>query len=108
MVLQEDGRYSIYLSLSGKTVLIEQTYEAYIPYISDELIQKAEQNLTKAVAGEEDYSPIYLSKDREGYLCLTVEVIQKLTPPSGVEGGGCDVDHKHIFHNERISTQPIK
>ena len=107
-IRHDSGTCSIYLSLSNNTLMIDERYEAYIPYISEDLIRKAELILTEAVIGQERHSGIYLSKDREGCLCLAVEIIVSLTPPPDINYPGCGIDHDHVFHRERISTQPIQ
>lgn len=106
IIRHESGTCSIYLSLSNKTLMIDEKYEAYIPYISEDLIRKAELILTEAIVGQERYG-IYLSTDQDGYLCLAVEIIVSLTPPPDINYGGCGIDHDHVFHRERISTQPV-
>ena len=107
---QENGENSIYLSISGETLVIRKDYEAYIPYISEEMIKAAELILTEAILDQKQHSGIYLTTDQEGYLCLALEIIVSLTPPSdgNYNYGGCGIDHKHVFHRQRISTQPIQ
>ena len=48
-----------------------------------------------------------IGRDQEGNLLLCAEVIVKITPAieSGGDfmGGGCGIDHEHIFFSERIT-----
>ena len=39
----------------------------------------------------------------DGVVWLNAEAIVDIDPPTG-EGGGCGIDHEHIFLKEKIST----
>ncbi len=57
--------------------------------------------------GYSSSSGFCIGRDQEGNLLLCAEVIVKITPAieSGEDfmGGGCGIDHEHIFFSERIT-----
>lgn len=110
----EDKEYKIILPELEAKLGFREEYEKYLPYITDELLIKSEKALLKNIGANRDSAAIYLSKDNEGYLCLSSEVIAKIDPPNVKLGDGvliyegCNIDHKHVFFRERISTESLK
>ena len=109
----EDGAYILTLPDSGETIKLRDEQMLYVPYITDELVEKAENKINEAVSAYSNNSDFYLQIN-DGYLCLVVEVIKQLDPPASQEtegevvGGGCGIDHEHLFFSERISTQALE
>lgn len=108
VLIHSDGTYTIYLPACDQEVSVHQSEEAFLPYVSDELIRQADLALSHILADHpDDDHGIYLSCDQDGYLCLCAEIIVYFEPE--VEGmKGCGFDHDHVFYRERISTQPVK
>lgn len=108
----EDGAYILTLPNSGETIKLQNEQILYVPYITDELVETAENKINEAVSAYSNSSDFYLQIN-DGYLCLVVEVIKQLDPPASQEtegevvGGGCGIDHEHLFFSERISTQAL-
>ena len=106
-ISQLDGKYILTLPDCGEKITIDERYALYIPLITDELVARAERKITKDVEGYDNRSGFYLQKE-DGYLCLFVEVIKKITPTTSendtgdVVDGGCGIDHEHLFFSERI------
>jgi len=109
----EDGAYILTLPNSGETIKLRNEQILYVPYITDELVETAENKINEAVSAYSNSSDFYLQIN-DGYLCLYVEVIKQLDPPASQEtegevvGGGCGIDHEHLFFSERISTQALE
>ena len=109
----EDGAYILTLPNSGETIKLWNDQILYVPYITDELVETAENKINEAVSAYSNSSDFYLQIN-DGYLCLYVEVIKQLDPPASQEtegevvGGGCGIDHEHLFFSERISTQALE
>ncbi len=103
-VKSQDDLYEISLPDCEKNVKLGRDYIKYVPYIYDDLIDKAVEKLSESVKQYDNNSGHYLSIDKDGYLCLSIEVI---APLSEGESGGCS-DHKHIFFSERISSVGLK
>ena len=105
------------IEYKGETVLVlpESKYivddfdysEDILTEIDPELFKKAETQLIEKCADASETPYFFLQSDNDGYLCLTVEVVVKIDPPT-VEGGeGCGVDHDHEFTSVRITTKNI-
>lgn len=94
----EGDAYNITLPLSEKSLKVVKEYEQYIPYVTDELILKAEEAIQKEISGYSADPHYYLKADKEGYLCLTYEAI---VPVDGI-------DHQHKMYAERISAKGIE
>ena len=109
----EDGAYILTLPNSGDTIKLRNEQILYVPYITDELVETAENKINEAVSAYSNSSDFYLQIN-DGYLCLYVEVIKQLDPPASQETegeiveGGCGIDHEHLFFAERISTQALE
>lgn len=109
----EDGAYILTLPNSGETIKLRNEQILYVPYITDELVETAENKINEAVSAYSNSSDFYLQIN-DGYLCLVVEVIKQLDPSASQEtegevvGGGCSIDHEHIGFSERISTQALE
>ena len=108
----EDGAYILTLPNSGETIKLRNEQILYVPYITDELVETAENKINEAVSAYSNSSDFYLQIN-DGYLCLVVEVIKQLDPPASQEtegevvGGGCGIDHEHLFFSERITLSPV-
>lgn len=109
----EDGAYILTLPISGETIKLQNEQILFVPYITGELVATAENKIAEAVSAYSSSSDFYLQIN-DGYLCLFVEVIKQLDPPSSQEtegevvAGGCGIDHEHIGFSERISTQALE
>ena len=108
---EEDGDQYLVLPVSGQRVLIWDNQKPYVKDIDGNLLKAAEEKITEEVSGYSDNGGFDLQV-YEGYLCLYVEVIVKLDPPSPdipVDGtadyvlDGCGIDHEHRFFSERIT-----
>lgn len=108
LVIESEGEHTISLPLCDQQVSVHHSYEAYLPYVTDELIHAADLALSQILADHpDDNSGVYLTFDEDGYLCLCAEVIVYFE--SEEEGmSGCGFDHDHVFYRERISTEPVK
>lgn len=105
-----NGVYKLTLPKSKKEIILDKDEVKFVPYVTDALIEAAENKITKDISQYSNNSDFYLDVI-DDYLCLSVEVIKKIDPPAS-DGeytyGGCGYDHEHLFFNERISTQIIK
>lgn len=108
LVMESEGEYTIFLPVCGQQVSVHHSYEAYLPYVTDELIHAADLALSEILTDHpDDYPGVYLTFDEEGYLCLCTEIIVYFEPEE--EGmSGCGFDHDHVFYRERISTEHVK
>ena len=110
---EENGVYKLMLPKSKEVIELYEEQESFVPYITDELVETAENKINEAVSAYSNSSDFYLQIN-DGYLCLVVEVIKQLEPPSSQEtegeiiDGGCGIDHEHLFFAERISTQALE
>lgn len=110
---KNDGKYTLMLPKSKKNIELSDKQIRFVPYITDALVEFAENKITEDIAEYSDHSGFYLYI-REDYLCLGVEVIKSIYPPIlKKEGGkyvvsqGCGRDHEHVFFSERISSQAV-
>ena len=110
---EENGVYKLTLPKSKEVIELYEEQVRFVPYITDELVETAENKINEAVSAYSNSSDFYLQIN-DGYLCLYVEVIKQLDPPASQEtegevvGGGCGIDHEHLFFSERISTQALE
>ena len=92
---------SCYASNAGK-------YSCFLPYLTIEKIQEAEEKLKNKMAEYDNSSYMYLEINSNGQLCLSFEVIVDINPPKVqmVDGeivdSGCNIDHKHVFESEVV------
>jgi len=94
---EENGVYKLTLPKSRKIIQLYDSEVRFVPYVTDALVEAAEDKVAQDVAEFSNHSGFYLQIN-DDYLCLAVEVIQQL---------GSD-DHKHVFFSERISSRPVK
>ena len=110
---EENGVYKLTLPKSKEVIELYEEQVRFVPYITDELVETAENKINEAVSAYSNSSDFYLQIN-DGYLCLVAEVIKQLNPPSSQEtegeiiDGGCGIDHEHLFFSERISTQALE
>lgn len=110
---EENGVYKLTLPKSKEVIELYEEQVRFVPYITDELVETAENKINEAVSAYSNRSDFYLQIN-DGYLCLVVEVIKQLNPPSSQEtegeiiDGGCGIDHEHLGFSERISTQALE
>lgn len=110
LIKYENDIYTITLPASGKVFEVKTSYEAYLPYVTDELIISAEAKIADVMAQYPGNAGYFLGA-YDGYLYLSTEVIRKIDPPDAmvVDGetitSGCNVDHEHLFFDERISME---
>lgn len=110
---EEDRVYKLTLPKSKEVIELYEEQVRFVPYITDELVETAENKINEAVSAYSNSSDFYLQIN-DGHLCLVVEVIKQLNPPSSQETEGeiidcgCGIDHEHLFFSERISTQALE
>lgn len=83
-------------------------YSRFLPYLTIEKIQEAEEKLKNKMAEYDSSSYMYLEINSKGQLCLSFEVIVDINPPKvqmidgEIINSGCNIDHKHVFESEVI------
>ena len=83
-------------------------YSRFLPYLTIEKLQEAEEKLKNKMAEYDSGGYMYLGINSKGQLCLSFEVIVDINPPKVqmVDGeiinSGCNIDHKHVFESEVI------
>ena len=106
----EEGSYVLTLPKSKEKIKVKDELNRFIPYITDALVEAAENKLVSDIAQYSNNSGFYLQVS-EDYLCLVQEVIHYMDPPADTDSeyvvGGCGIDHKHLFFSERISMCPV-
>lgn len=110
-ISEENGAYILILPKSGERIKLENEERLYTPFITDALVNAAENKITDALSKYGNHSEFYL-QIKDGYLCLSAEVIKKIDTPvstdeNGFAEGGCGIDHEHLFISERITSTPI-
>ena len=86
----------------------EGKYSCFLPYLTIEQIQEAEEKLKNKMAEYDSGSYMYLEINSKGQLCLSFEVIVDINPPKvqisdgEIIDSGCNIDHKHVFESEVI------
>lgn len=111
-VSNEDGTYYLTLPQSKDKIKIRDEQKMFVPYISNSLVEDAEKKIAGEISKYDNNSGYYLQVT-EDYLCLAVEVIKQLDPSASqdtgdeVVGGGCGIDHEHLFFSARITLCPV-
>ena len=80
-------------------------YSRFIKSISENAVKNAVKALDEKLKLYEDVSEKFLSVDKDGNLCLTVEAIKNIDPPIPDENGnteGCGIDHEHLLVSETV------
>ena len=83
-------------------------YSCFLPYLTIEQIQQAEEILKNKMAEYDSGSYMYLEINSKGQLCLSFEAIVDINPPKvqisdgEIIDSGCNIDHKHVFESEII------
>lgn len=97
----ENNKYILTLPTSLSTLDISD-YIQYFEKVEAEVLKTAESRILEKTKEYDQKSGFYLQKDEEGCLCLFVEVIVPLEPPTinGITMGGCGNDHDHLFFKE--------
>ena len=108
---EENGVYKLTLPKSKEVIELYEEQVCFVPYITDALVEVAENKITEDVSQHSNHSNFFLQITND-YLCLVVEVIKSIDPPvSAEEGeiadGGCGIDHEHLFFSERISSKAV-
>lgn len=108
---EENGAYKLTLPKSKEIIELYEEQVRFVPYITDALVEVAENKITEDVSQHSNHSNFFLQITND-YLCLVVEVIKSIDPPvSAEEGeiadGGCGIDHEHLFFSERISSKAV-
>ncbi len=103
-VIEEDGTYYLTLPISGQKIEFMYGYERYVPYITDELVERAEKALNNKMSQYDNITSDFYLCDIQDYLCLSFEVIVHFESynPDAPEG-----DHEHLFYDERITVCPF-
>ena len=83
-------------------------YSRFLPYLTIEKLQDAEEKLKNKMSEYNSSSYMYLGINSNGQLCLSFETIVDIDPPKVqmVDGeiinSGCNIDHKHVFESEVV------
>ena len=86
----------------------EGEYSRFLPYLTVEKVQAAEEKLKTKLEKYGGGSGMYLQIINQNQLCLSFEVIVDIAPPKSeiidgeIVNGGCNIDHKHVFESEVI------
>ena len=86
----------------------EGNYSRFLPYLTIEKLQEAEEKLKNKMSEYDSSSYMYLGINSNGQLCLSFETIVDIDPPKVqmVDGeiinSGCNIDHKHVFESEVV------
>lgn len=104
-ITEENGEYTLTLPISQATIKLRDNEDNFVDYISDALVEAAEQKILQDAAKYSDSPCFYLKTGDDGELYLAAEVIYYLDEPD--ENVGC-YDHEHLFFSERISNRTGK
>jgi hypothetical protein len=104
-ITEENGKYTLTLPESQATIKLRDNEDNFVDYISDALVEAAEQKILQDAAKYSDFPCFYLKTGDDGELYLAAEVIYYLDEPD--ENVGC-YDHEHLFFSERISNRTGK
>lgn len=104
-ITKENGKYTLTLPKSQATIKLRDNEDNFVDYISDALVEAAEQKILQDAAKYSDFPHFYLETREDGELYLAAEVIYYLDEPD--ENVGC-YDHEHLFFRERISNRTEK
>ncbi len=100
-----EGSYVLTLPGSGEVLEVREEYVSCLPYVTDALVRAAEEKIANEVSKQEGEAHYWITEDEAGYLCLAAEQIIRLpVDPNAQPQSGCDIDHKHLYFQERIST----
>ena len=103
-LVEEDGKYYLILPASGEKIYLRNAEDDmyYLNGINLLLLAAAELKIKSQMEqyNTEYYFYVYVI---DGVVWLNAEAIVDIDPPNG-EGGGCGIDHEHIFLKEKIST----
>lgn len=108
-VTKDEDKFIIRLPILGKEIKVRDEYVRYLPLIDDALLEVADKTINEKTSQYKEEPAYYLQVDSLGYLCLATEQIVDIDPPKTqfgdgeVIGGGCGIDHDHVFFSERIS-----
>ena len=86
----------------------EGEYSRFLPYLTVEKVQEAEEKLKIKLEEYGGGSDMYLQINDQNQLCLCFEVIVDIDPPKSkiidgeIVNSGCNIDHKHVFESEVI------
>ncbi|MBQ8416461.1 MAG: hypothetical protein IJX13_06155 [Clostridia bacterium] len=102
---EENGEHYLLLPISKEKVNAGKYYDYLRNFLDIDLLKSAEEKISQQASKYSERGSFYLSTDEENYLCLCMEIVVKLEPPSGGEWleGGCGIDHEHVFFRERIT-----
>lgn len=104
-ITEENGEYTLTLPESQATIKLRDNEDNFVNYISDMLVEAAEQKILQDTVKYSDSPCFYLKTGDDGELYLAAEVIYYLDEPD--ENVGC-YDHEHLFFSERISNRTGK
>ena len=99
-VIEENGNCYLILPLSNQRISVYDSEKPYLDRVDLDVLIEAEDKLNSQVAQYEKTSFFLQIKDERLY--LSVEVIAEINPPKS-EGGGCGIDHEHVFFDEQIA-----
>ena len=101
-ITKENGKYILTLPKSQATIKLRDNEDNFVDYISDALVEAAEQKILQDTVKYSDFPCFYLETREDGELYLAAEVIYYLDEPD--ENVGC-YDHEHLFFREKISEK---
>lgn len=104
-ITEENGEYTLTLPESQATIKLRDNEDNFVDYISDALVEAAEQKILQDTVKYSDSPCFYLKTGDDGELYLAAEIIYYLDEPD--ENAGC-YDHEHLFFSERISNRTGK
>lgn len=103
VIQYENGSYWVCLPISGQRLQVRSEYSGYFgTKVTDGSIRSAEERIER-MADTVGHPHYYLTVDEEGYLCLAAELIKEF-PAKEPGMSGCNIDHEHLFYQERISS----
>ena len=104
--------YSVTIDNNGTILSCNEAnagdYSRFLPYLTIEKLQDAEEKLKNKMSDYDSSSYMYLEINSKGQLCLSFETIVDIDPPKDqmIDGefinSGCNIDHKHVFESEVI------
>lgn len=107
-IIEREGKQYLVLPLSGKELFIDSKHKYYLKFIDFQMLKSAEEKITNELSKYSGDTPAWYLEDSDGELFLAVEMIIDLEPPTCESGeyvgGGCGIDHDHIFFREPITS----
>ena len=94
----ENGETFLVFPLTNRKIRVFDEQKQYLDRIDMDLLQQAVQSLRRHTQGSGFYLQV-----KQGHLYLCVEEIVDIDNPSSSEGG-CGIDHRHVFYEERITN----